>query len=240
MKTWVIPDIHGCLQTLRYVVEDMIQLEKRDKLFILGDIIDRGPDSKGVIDYIMQLESQHYNVLTLRGNHEDFMLKVIEAEKNNKFWKGFRGAGKLRKEWFRFGGEATLKSFGEKKISNIPDIYVNWLKALPFYSQYGKFLIVHAGFNFKNDNIFEDENAMLWTRDYEIDPDKLAGRRIIHGHVPVDLEFIYSCLKINNVYNFIALDNGVYMTDRPGYGNLTALELNTMDLKIQPNLDQQP
>jgi serine/threonine protein phosphatase 1 len=237
MKTWVIPDIHGCLNTLRYLVEVLIVLKKDDTLYILGDVIDRGPDSKGVIDYIMQLESDGYKVTTLRGNHEDYMVKVIEDEKAQGFWPKFGGSGKLRKEWFKFGGDATVKSFGVKKISQIPEIYVNWLKALPYYAEYKKFLIVHAGFNFKNDNIFEDTEAMLWTRDYEIDPEKLAGRKIVHGHVPVDLEFMYSCLK-SNTYHFIALDNGVYMFDRPGYGNLTALDLNTLEIQIQPNLDQ--
>jgi serine/threonine protein phosphatase 1 len=237
MKTWVIPDIHGCLHTLRYLVEVLIRLSKEDTLYILGDVIDRGPDSKGVIDYIMELEAGGYQVTTLRGNHEDYMLKVIESEKNQGFWHR-SGQKKTRKEWFRFGGDTTLKSFGVSKISSIADVYVDWLRALPYYAEYRNFLIVHAGFNFKKDNIFEDTEAMLWTRDYEIDPEKLAGRKIIHGHVPVDLEFMYTCLKSNN-YQFIALDNGVYMFDRPGYGNLTALELNTLEIKIQPNLDQE-
>jgi serine/threonine protein phosphatase 1 len=238
MKTWVIPDIHGCLQTLRYLIESMIRLQKDDTLYILGDFIDRGPDSKGVIDYIMELEANGYMVIPLRGNHEDYFLKVIESEKNQGFWPKIGGKGNLRKEWFKFGGEETVKSFNLSKISSIPDIYVEWLGSLRYYAEYKDFLIVHAGFNFKKGNIFEDENAMLWIRDFEIDAEKLAGRKIIHGHVPVDLEFIYSCLR-SNAYNFIALDNGVYMYDRPGYGNLTALELNTLDLKIQPNIDQQ-
>jgi serine/threonine protein phosphatase 1 len=237
MKTWVIPDIHGCLHTLRYLVEVLISLSKEDTLYILGDVIDRGPDSKGVIDYIMQLEADGYKVTTLRGNHEDYMLKVIESERASGFWNR-SGSKKLRKEWFRFGGDTTLKSFGVSKISSIDDVYVDWLRALPYYAEYRNFLIVHAGFNFKKDDIFEDLEAMLWTRDYEIDPEKLAGRKIIHGHVPVDLEFMDTCLKSNN-YQFIALDNGVYMYDRPGYGNLTALELNTLEIKIQPNLDQE-
>ena len=215
----------------------MIKLKKEDTLFILGDIIDRGPDSKGVIDYIMQLEADGYKVTTLRGNHEDYLLKVIESEKNQGFWPRLGGQGKTRKEWFRFGGDTTLKSFGVARISNIEDKYVDWLKALPYFAKYGRFLIVHAGFNFKKDDIFEDENAMLWIRDYEIVPEKLGGRTIIHGHVPVDLEFIYSCLD-STTFHFIALDNGVYMYDRPGYGNLMALELNTLAVRIQPNLDQ--
>ena len=235
MKTWVIPDIHGCLQTFKYLVEKMIKLEREDALYILGDVIDRGPDSKGVIDYIIGLEQAGYMVTTIRGNHEDYMIKVIEDESRKGMFPLF-GKGKVLKEWYKFGGEETFKSFNVPNMSQIPETYVNWLKSLPYYCTYGNYLIVHAGFNFKKDNIFEDQNAMMWIREYEIDPAKLEGKKIIHGHVPVDIEFLYTCLNSPN-FNFIALDNGVYMSNRPGYGNLTALELNSLDLKVQPNLD---
>ena len=56
MRTWVIPDVHGCLLTLRMLVEDLIGLRKDDSLIFLGDVIDRGPSSKGVIDYIIKLK----------------------------------------------------------------------------------------------------------------------------------------------------------------------------------------
>lgn len=235
MRTWVIPDVHGCLLTLRYVVENMIRFQKDDKLYILGDIIDRGPESKGVIDYIMGLEAAGYMVTTIRGNHEDYLLKVYEDESRKSLFPKF-GKGRMLKEWYKFGGEATMKSFGLSNISEMPEVYINWLNSLPLYAIWDKFLIVHAGFNFKNENIFSDEHAMMWIREYEIDPEKLDGRKIIHGHVPVDLEFLDTCLNSAN-FHFIALDNGVYMSNRPGFGNLTALELNSMELKIQPNLD---
>jgi len=236
MRTWVIPDIHGCLETLRYVVEAMIKLRKDDQLFILGDFIDRGPDSKGVIDYIMNLEKRHYNITSLKGNHEDYMVKAYLEEKEPGFLPKLLGRSKTKKEWFKFGGDATMKSFGVKDLKAIPEGYIKWLNDLPYYAKWGKYLIVHAGFNFRNDDIFEDKYSMMWIRDFDIDPDKLRGKKIIHGHVPVDLEFIDSCIN-TSAYNFIALDNGVYMSNRPGYGNLTALELNTLELKIQPNMD---
>ncbi len=236
MRTWVIPDIHGCLLTFRELVEGMIKLRKDDQLFILGDFIDRGPDSKGVIDYILHLEASGYMVTTLRGNHEDYMISAIKNDVSPGLFSRFLGRERTRRDWYRFGGEETVKSFGVDKLSHIPQKYIDWLNALPLYCSWENFLIVHAGFNFSNDNIFEDENAMMWIRDFEIDPEKLKGRRIIHGHVPVDLEFINSCIN-SQAYHFIALDNGVYMSNRPGYGNLVALELNTMSLEVQTNID---
>jgi len=236
MNTWVIPDIHGCLETFRYIVESMIKLRKDDRLFILGDFIDRGPDSKGVIDYIMELENEGFRITTLKGNHEDYLIKAYHEEKEPGFFPRLLGKSKTRKEWIKFGGDTTLKSFDVNNPGSIPEHYIKWMSSLPLYAKWGKYLIVHAGFNFKNKNIFEDEHAMMWIRDYDIDPLKLNGKKIIHGHVPVDLEFIYSCLN-TTAYYFIALDNGVYMTNRPGYGNLTALELNTLELKVQSNID---
>lgn len=236
MNTWVIPDIHGCLITFRHMVEKEINLQKNDQLFILGDFIDRGPDSKGVIDYIMKLEKRGFMVTTIKGNHEDYMLKAIEEDKKPGFFDRLMGKNRTHKEWFRFGGEETVKSFEVTRPGEIPMQYVDWLSNLPVYSSWQNYLIVHAGFNFKNDNIFEDEHAMMWIKDFDIDPEKLNGKKIVHGHVPVELEFIFTCVGSSH-FNFIALDNGVYMSNRPGYGNLTALELNKMDLKVIPNMD---
>ena len=55
-KIWIIPDIHGCVLTLKTLIENQIEPDKNDQLIFIGDYIDRGPDSKGVIDYIMNLE----------------------------------------------------------------------------------------------------------------------------------------------------------------------------------------
>ncbi len=81
---WVIPDIHGCVKTLRSLIEDMIKPSKHDWLYFLGDYIDRGPDSKGVIDYLMYLQQEDYNIRTLMGNHEDYLLKAYDEELNLK------------------------------------------------------------------------------------------------------------------------------------------------------------
>jgi hypothetical protein len=77
---------------------------------------------------------------------------------------------------------------------------------------------------------------MLWLRDYEILPEKTGNRKIIHGHVPVDLQFINYSIK-NDIYRFIDLDNGPYLSGRDGYGNLVALELTNMEMVIQDNRD---
>jgi serine/threonine protein phosphatase 1 len=110
------------------------------------------------------------------------------------------------------------------------------MKNLDYYIELENFFLVHAGFNFKLKDPFEDKDSMLWIREYEIDKEKIGNKRIIHGHVPVSLEFIDLNIK-NKSYKYIDLDNGCYMTKRDGFGNLVALELNTLEYKVQYNLD---
>jgi serine/threonine protein phosphatase 1 len=237
MRTWVIPDIHGCLQTLRTLVEDLIGLQKDDTLFFLGDVIDRGPDSKGVIDYIWKLRRSGIEITVIKGNHEEYMAKVFRDEQSKTgLRKMLSLKSSLYKDWMLFGGETTLQSFNAYTVTAIPEMYIEWIESLEFYLRWKNFLIVHAGFNFENDNIFSDTQSMMWIREYKIDPEKLGNRKIIHGHVPVTLDFIHQSI-VSNSFQFIDLDNGVYLTDKPGYGNLLALELNTMELLVQPNVD---
>ncbi len=77
---------------------------------------------------------------------------------------------------------------------------------------------------------------MLWVREFKVKPEKVKNKTIVHGHVPVSLEFIDMSLK-SPAYNFIDLDNGVYMENRAGFGNLVALELQSKTLLVQSNLD---
>jgi len=233
---WVIPDIHGCAKTLQALVEDLIQPSKHDWLYFLGDYIDRGPSSKEVIDYIVYLQKEQYNIRTLMGNHEDFLLKALEEESNLKSILGLKQKNRKKEEWFYHGGTDTMKSFKLANLKDFPVEYLEWMKNLEYYIELDNFFLVHAGFNFKLENPFEDKSSMLWIREYDIDNEKTGNKRIVHGHVPVSLEFIDMSIN-NNTYRFIDLDNGSYMTKREGFGNLVALELNSMEYKVQYNLD---
>jgi serine/threonine protein phosphatase 1 len=236
VKNWVIPDIHGCIFTLKTLIEKQIKPNKNDLLIFLGDYIDRGPDSKGVIDYIMELERNEFNVTALLGNHEDYCIKAYEDDIKRMGFLGFRKKTKIQREWENYGGVETLASFDAESPRDIPKKYIDWLKALDYYTEVDNFIIVHAGLNFEEDDPFADKRAMIWIRDFKVDSKKISNKKIIHGHVPVNLEFIE--LSINNSeYKFIDLDNGIYINDRAGYGNLVALELTEMKLVIQSLMD---
>lgn len=235
-KIWVISDIHGCLKTLRLLIETLVVPSTGDKLIFLGDYIDRGPDSKGVIDFIMDLQTQSFSVVTLKGNHEEFMVKAWQEEKQLKSFLFFKGTNKSKENWLRYGGYEAMASFGTNSMNNIPEFYYDWINQCPLYHELDNFFIVHAGLNFDIDNPLEDKQSMLWIRDYQIDPAKINYRKLVHGHVPVSLDFIDLTINSGN-YPFIDLDNGCYMSHKAGYGNLLALELNSMELKVQPNID---
>ena len=110
-QRWIIPDIHGCAMTLKVLLENILKVTKHDELYFLGDYIDRGPDGKGVIDYLMLLQKEEYNVHCLKGNHEDMCVKAFTVDQKKKL---FGGKYQEQKDWEAVGAKATLDSFGVK------------------------------------------------------------------------------------------------------------------------------
>jgi len=235
--TWIIPDIHGCSKTLRALFDHYIAPSKEDSLYFLGDYIDRGPDSKGVIDYIFTLQDDGYRVYLLKGNHEESCVQACMAERTLRSFLGFRGYNSAKAAWKRYGGRETMQSFGIRDLNNMPERYVEWMDRLPAYIMLEEHLLVHAGLDYSLEDPLDDEHSMLWLRDLDPVPEKIGGRILVHGHVPVSLEHIFMMVGDPGTFGHIDLDNGVYMAGREGFGNLVALELNSMQLFTQQNLD---
>ena len=231
---WIIPDIHGCANTLKVLLENMLLVKKHDQLYFLGDYIDRGPDSKGVLDYLMHLQEEEYGVHFIKGNHEDMCLKAFKADQNKKFL-GLKH--EEQKEWENVGAKETLKSFGVKHPREIPQKYIDWMEACVPYIELENYVLVHAGMNFEIRDPFEDTQSMMWTRRFRVDYRKTHGKKIIHGHIPVDYSFMTMVVEQNENYDFIVLDNGVYEANQPGLGNLMAYNPDTKQLIAQSNMD---
>lgn len=235
-RRWVIADIHGHSLTLKALVNDLIKPEPEDKLFFLGDYIDRGPDSKGVIDFIRHLGEYVCRVIPLKGNHEDMMVEIYDAAMRKKPGDRIIPCRYEYSSWVAMGARNTLDSFRVDFISGVSSEYVEWMRQLSHFTISGDVILMHAGLNFRIEDPFADQMAMLWIREFEVIPERIGGRRLIHGHVPVCLDRIKNnvgdlkCLSID-------LDNGIYLHGREGYGNLVALELNSMELAVQRNLD---
>jgi len=236
VKQWVIPDIHGYSKTLKALLEEQIRPTRNDIIYFLGDYIDRGPDSKGVIDYIIGLQNDNYTIHTLLGNHEDYLIRTYDNESVKKNFLGITYQNNLKKEWFKYGGKETLKSFQVSDVHEIPEKYISWMRKLTYYIQLDTFLLVHAGFNFNLDDPFQDKASMLWIKEFKVDKKKAGNRKVVHGHVPVSLDFI-ELLRTSKTFSFIDIDNGIYMPGKEGFGNLVALELTTMEIRVQHNVD---
>jgi len=219
-RRFVIPDIHGCCRTFRTLVSEVIRLERTDELYLLGDLIDRGPDSKGVLDFILELQDRGFDIKGVKGNHEEMCLR---ADEDLEFLE----------LWFVNGGLATLRSFEVESAGEIPRRYRNLLHSLPDYILLDDFVIVHASLNFDISDPFADTEAMLWMRECNVDPSRIGGRRLVSGHTPVTREQLTASLASDR----ILIDNGCVFSGRPGLGSLTALDLNSMRVWYQDNID---
>jgi serine/threonine protein phosphatase 1 len=223
-KSFAITDIHGCISTFKALVEEVIGLTLSDKLYLLGDYIDRGPDSKGVLDYIMDLSDKGYQVFPLKGNHEEMLMRAYESEE-------------FLEMWLRNGGEYTLKSFNTNTINEIPENYIHFIKALPFYFTTEHFILVHAGLNFDRANPLEDEESMLWIRNFEVDISRTGRRGVIHGHTPISLIRVQENIHHYHVRHKINLDNGCVFGKHDFFGHLCALDLDNLKIYLQPNVE---
>lgn len=221
MRRFVIPDIHGCFLSLKHLIEQL-SLQKDDELYFLGDYINKGPDSKGVMDYIRQL--QHvYSVICLKGNHEQMLMDALKSDEKES-------------QFLERGGRATIASFGLESVKQIPQAYFDWINNLPYYHYLPDYILVHAGFNFGLPNHLDDKQAMLTIRSFVVDLAKVEGKTVLHGHVPNTLELIRSNI-LNPNMEHLSLDNGCVYSDREGMGNLIAWEIESKLLYVQSNVD---
>ena len=173
--TYAIGDIHGCLDKLRSL---LLRCEKhaagRPTSFVfVGDYIDRGPQSCGVIDCLIDLKAQHgESVVTLMGNHEAMALAVIDGRSPSQLW-------------FAQGGLATLKSYGVAEPRDLPRAHVDWLRALPLRYDDSRHFFVHAGVNPATPLETQDDFDLLWIREPFLSHRGDYGRLIVHGHTPL-------------------------------------------------------
>lgn len=214
-RLFAIGDIHGCFKSFRELVERKIKIKKSDKLILLGDYIDRGNQSREVIDYIIKLQKKDYDIISLIGNHESMMLDALDNDE-------------LLSAWIQNGGSATLESFGIMSLKQLDKLYVDFFKGLQFYYLFNNFLFVHAGFNDEISNPFEDKYRMIWSRREKYKNPILKNKIIIHGHSPISELSCKQNIQANN--KVINIDTGCVYPDKVGYGRLSAIELYSREL----------
>ena len=227
MQRFAIGDIHGCLKTFQTLLEQ-INYSTEDELILLGDYVDRGPDSKGVFDHIFHLREEGYKVMCLMGNHEQMLLDFKKDDKG-------------RKSWLLHGGVQTLMSFDTETVRDIPVKYIDFMTNLPSYYTTDDFIFVHGGLNFTKRNPFKDEYAMLWERAWykQVNYKWLGKKIIVHGHTPSTREEIEEMGKYIQLNQYINLDCGCYVSERRAdMGFLTALNLDSHELYFQKCVDE--
>ena len=207
-----IGDIHGCYDSFKKLVEENINLQKREKLILLGDYIDRGPQSKDVVDYILKLQEDGFDVIPIKGNHEAMLLEAYSNKDHVS-------------RWIQNGGGKTLSSFGIDSIGDLDPRYLEFFSNLCMYYEFDNYIFVHAGFNNDIDNPFEDSYHMLWKCRNEYSNPTLKDKVIIHGHCTVSVNTCDE--RIRNNHDVLNLDTGRVYSGYSKYGRLTALELYT-------------
>ena len=180
MHCYVIGDIHGCVKELACLVENL-PLKHQDRLVFLGDYIDRGPDSRGVVSYLLDLQKERsYDVVFLKGNHEDMLLSYLGL------------AGEHGEMFFYNGGQATLASYGlssqdlssEAVLAAIPPDHIQFYQSLKGYRAVGDYLCVHAGIHPQKSLAEQTEAELLWIRNKFIYSSHLLPYTVLFGHTP--------------------------------------------------------
>lgn len=219
-RKFAISDIHGCPKTFEALL-DHLAFTTADELYLLGDYIDRGPDSKGVIDFIWKLEREGYHVRCLRGNHEEMLLDEM------------RSVG----QWYR--NDATMQSFSCKHVGLIDVAYQGFLESLHWHFEVDGYLLVHAGLNFKAENPLADRDELTWIRDWygDIDHDWLDRRIVVHGHTPQHRAAILKSIKTLDKTPAIGIDNGCVF-DKLGWAHLCAFDLTNRAFSFMPRIEQ--
>jgi Calcineurin-like phosphoesterase len=175
-RIYAIGDIHGMVEKLRSLVASCERdAGGRPMAFVfLGDYIDRGPDSRGVITTLMDLQARMPGqVTTLMGNHEAMVLAAIDDSA-------------AAEHWMMEGGVATLRSYGVKRAHALPREHIEWLNALRMSYDDGRRLFVHAGVNPEAPLDAQLDVDLIWIREPFLSDARNYGRLIVHGHTPTD------------------------------------------------------
>ena len=178
--TYAIGDVHGRLDLLLEAVSSIDAHSGGDygRIVLLGDYVDRGPNSRGVVDYLIT-NAERLRMVCLKGNHEAMMVEAICG-----------GSLSSLSQWMFHGGEETLKSYGwtgrhAPSGSLVPREHLDWMARLPLTLRECHRLYVHAGLAPEQAIQDQDEQAFLWIRNRFLESDLSGvGLHVVHGHTP--------------------------------------------------------
>ena len=170
-RTIAIGDIHGCAQALARLIE-AIQPGPQDEIVTLGDTIDGGPDSRGVLDQLLAL-SGRCRLVPLMGNHEQMLLAALESRSEHAYW-------------LKFGGKETLASYGGAAGPDaIPREHLEFVRSCRPYHETGSHIFVHANY-WPNMPMAELSSTVLYWEPLQLERvgRHYSGKPVIVGHTP--------------------------------------------------------
>ncbi|MEH0156800.1 metallophosphoesterase [Limibacter armeniacum] len=220
-RRFVVGDIHGCSKSFKQLLK-RIDLNHNDQLFLLGDLINKGPRSKGVVKHVVKLREKGFQVYCVRGNHEEALINDI-----------IQMNGSLS---FRYSHLFKLLD-KDKKLKRR---YLKFFYSMPYYIELDDFFLVHAGFNLNASTPLRDFESMTTVRNLEnkryLTLDALKSKHVLVGHTPTYMGHIEEAVALQR--KVIPLDNGCTLAGKKIYfGNLLCLEIDGWKLYKQPCID---
>jgi serine/threonine protein phosphatase 1 len=214
-RIYAVGDIHGrfdLLLELLHLIKNDAGANQDNVLIFLGDYVDRGPDSRRVIEFLAKPALQDFKVIPLKGNHEDMLLDFLNGEDLAPMWLGN-------------GGRETLNSYGvdtagligrsvsgvavEKARTSlrsaIPNAHLELLVSLDLWHREGDYLFVHAGLKPGVPLGQQKERDLIWIRKEFLDYDQDFGKIVVHGHSISNHPTISA--------NKIGIDTGAWRSD---------------------------
>jgi len=191
---YAIPDIHGQDALLEDALDRIARDGGKDaQIIFLGDLVDRGPNSRAVIDRLMTGQAQGRPWTVLRGNHDQMFVDFLDS--------GVIQSPHIRSglSWLhhRLGGAATLASYGldvsedmtewEAACRAVPPAHRDWLAALPLWQEAGELLFVHAGIRPGLSLPAQDPADLMWIRDGFLDYEAPHPWLVVHGHTALEM-----------------------------------------------------
>jgi serine/threonine protein phosphatase 1 len=168
-RTLAIGDIHGHCAALETLL-DFVKPVKEDTVITLGDYVNRGPDSKGVIETLLALQKK-VNLISLMGNHENMTLQAAEN------WGAFEA-------WRDCGGNATLRSYGIDAMDEFPEAHLEFMRSCLRYHEMEKHIFLHANFDPSLPMEEQFDADLLWHHMLKAPGRHISGKVIICGHTP--------------------------------------------------------
>lgn len=219
---YAIGDIHGRSDLLALLLDKVTAdaAQSRDAkwrtLVFLGDYIDRGDDSRRVVDMVLGELPQGFDAHFLKGNHEAILLDFLDDPSFLAQWLAngadatFRSYGMDLEELIRKG--ATPEAWRRAFLASLPEAHRDFFETLELAVVFGDYLFVHAGVRPGVPLEAQDPHDMVWIRAPFLQSDEDFGKIVVHGHTPAREPVIRA--------NRIGIDTGAVFTDR-----LTALKL---------------